>query len=251
MSMKALNCWKLAALAGLGAASAATAQISTTGPFTGPYTEGFETQPQSLFTPCVNNRIFNSTADMCTPGASGCHTTTGWSFMCTIFSHSGTWFYGSAGGFTEITFDSPVGKFGAYMGTNCGTDGGTATFFDANGVQIGSVQNITTAGCTWTWNGWQSSTPIKKVQIRSAAFGGAFLDMDDMEYDRGGGPPPCYANCDGSTTPPVLNVNDFTCFLNRYAANDSYANCDGSTVPPVLNVNDFTCFLNRYAQGCP
>ena len=63
-------------------------------------------------------------------------------------------------------------------------------------------------------------------------------------------PASCYANCDGSTTAPILNVNDFTCFLNRYAAADSYANCDGSTTAPVLNVNDFTCFLNRYAAGC-
>ena len=62
---------------------------------------------------------------------------------------------------------------------------------------------------------------------------------------------PCYANCDGSTTAPVLNVNDFTCFLNRFAAGDTYANCDGSTTAPVLNVNDFTCFLNAFAQGCP
>jgi murein tripeptide amidase MpaA len=61
----------------------------------------------------------------------------------------------------------------------------------------------------------------------------------------------CYPNCDGSTTPPVLNVNDFACFLNAYAAGDTYANCDGSTTPPVLNVNDFACFLNAYAAGCP
>ncbi len=61
----------------------------------------------------------------------------------------------------------------------------------------------------------------------------------------------CYANCDGSTAPPVLNVNDFSCFLNRYAAGDAYANCDGSTASPVLNVNDFSCFLNSYAAGCP
>ena len=61
----------------------------------------------------------------------------------------------------------------------------------------------------------------------------------------------CYANCDSSTVSPVLNVNDFQCFLNRYAAGDSYANCDGSTTPPVLNVNDFACFLNSYAAGCP
>jgi hypothetical protein len=61
----------------------------------------------------------------------------------------------------------------------------------------------------------------------------------------------CYANCDRSTATPVLNVADFTCFLQRYAAGDSYANCDGSTLPPVLNVGDFTCFLQQYAAGCP
>jgi len=67
-----------------------------------------------------------------------------------------------------------------------------------------------------------------------------------------GCPAPCgYANCDGSTVPPVLNVSDFLCFLTKYSAGDSYANCDGSTAPPVLNVSDFTCFLNKYSAGCP
>lgn len=61
----------------------------------------------------------------------------------------------------------------------------------------------------------------------------------------------CYANCDCSTSFPILNVNDFTCFLNKYAAGDPYANCDGSTLAPVLNVNDFSCFLNKFAAGCP
>jgi len=65
-----------------------------------------------------------------------------------------------------------------------------------------------------------------------------------------GGAAPCYANCDGSTTSPILNVLDFSCFLNRFAAGDSYANCDGSTTPPVLNVLDFSCFLNQFAAGC-
>jgi hypothetical protein len=71
---------------------------------------------------------------------------------------------------------------------------------------------------------------------------------------------PCYANCDGSTTAPVLNVDDFTCFVNEFAAAQSlpiaqqiasYANCDASTIAPVLNVDDFTCFINAFAQGCP
>jgi hypothetical protein len=30
-----------------------------------------------------------------------------------------------------------------------------------------------------------------------------------------------------------------------------YANCDGSTAEPALNVLDFNCFLNRFAAGCP
>ncbi|MFN0134141.1 MAG: hypothetical protein ACKVW3_16625 [Phycisphaerales bacterium] len=70
----------------------------------------------------------------------------------------------------------------------------------------------------------------------------------------------CYANCDGSWAPPSLNVNDFICFMNRFAAalalppaaqQADFANCDGSTVLPVLNVNDYVCFNNRFANGCP
>ena len=30
-----------------------------------------------------------------------------------------------------------------------------------------------------------------------------------------------------------------------------YPNCDGSTQSPILNVSDFVCFLNKYAAGCP
>ena len=30
--------------------------------------------------------------------------------------------------------------------------------------------------------------------------------------------PPCYANCDGSTSVPILNVNDFICFLNTWVS---------------------------------
>jgi hypothetical protein len=34
----------------------------------------------------------------------------------------------------------------------------------------------------------------------------------------GAGGPACYANCDQSVTPPVLNVQDFSCFLAKFAA---------------------------------
>jgi hypothetical protein len=64
-------------------------------------------------------------------------------------------------------------------------------------------------------------------------------------------PAACYANCDHSTTAPILNVADFSCFLQHYAAGDCYANCDDSTQTPTLNVADFSCFLTKYAAGCP
>ena len=61
----------------------------------------------------------------------------------------------------------------------------------------------------------------------------------------------CYPNCDSSTASPLLNANDFQCFLNQLASGSAYANCDGSTGNPALNANDFQCFLNRFATGCP
>jgi hypothetical protein len=65
------------------------------------------------------------------------------------------------------------------------------------------------------------------------------------------GATPCYANCDGSTVAPILNANDFQCFLGKFAAGDAAANCDQSSAPPVLNANDFQCFLTKFATGCP
>jgi hypothetical protein len=70
----------------------------------------------------------------------------------------------------------------------------------------------------------------------------------------------CYPNCDNSTIVPTLNVEDFACFINEFAAAmmltheeqvHHYANCDRSTVAPALNVEDFACFINTFAAGCP
>jgi hypothetical protein len=58
----------------------------------------------------------------------------------------------------------------------------------------------------------------------------------------------CYPNCDNSTTPPRLNIGDFTCFLRKFADNDPYAdgNMDGQ-----LDIADFAHFLQKFTQGCP
>lgn len=63
--------------------------------------------------------------------------------------------------------------------------------------------------------------------------------------------PACYANCDGSTLSPVLNISDYVCFLGRFRSGDLRANCDGSTTAPVLGAADFVCFLQTFRAGCP
>ncbi len=89
--------------------------------------------------------------------------------------------------------------------------------------------------------GWNASTGTGLGSYAIAMTGSCFL---------GGGPAPCYANCDGSTSNPLLTANDFQCFLNFYAAANTIANCDASTGNPLLTANDFQCFLNKYAVGC-
>jgi hypothetical protein len=91
-------------------------------------------------------------------------------------------------------------------------------------------------------------------------YGPTLLISTTSQYAGGGyspffaqwiGCPNCYPNCDGSTTPPRLNVEDFACFINRFARQDPAANCTGATTPPVFTVDDFTCFIDKFAAGCP
>ncbi len=99
---------------------------------------------------------------------------------------------------------------------------------------------------------------IGNVQVYLPAlidFHGTEVQMDDFGAlvsvtANANGATACYANCDGSTAPPVLNTLDFSCFLTKYAAGDPYANCDQSTAPPVINTLDFQCYINQFAAGC-
>jgi hypothetical protein len=63
---------------------------------------------------------------------------------------------------------------------------------------------------------------------------------------------PCYADCDRAGGRGMLDVFDFLCFQNRYAAGEPYAcDCDTGTGPGVCDVLDFLCFGNAYGAGCP
>ncbi|MFN0134075.1 MAG: reprolysin-like metallopeptidase [Phycisphaerales bacterium] len=133
----------------------------------------------------------------------------------------------------SATYDS---KIAIYAGSGCPTVNSTAIACDDDFCGP-------SAGSQVTWN--VTNGNIYKIRV-----GGFNTATGTGNLVLSCGTAACYANCDGSTIAPILNINDFTCFTNRFAAGDTYANCDGSTIAPVLNVNDFTCFLNRFAVGC-
>jgi hypothetical protein len=62
----------------------------------------------------------------------------------------------------------------------------------------------------------------------------------------------CYADCDQTTGNGVLDIFDFLCFGNAFAAGDPYAcDCDVSTGLGVCDIFDFLCFGNFFSAGCP
>ncbi|MFN0131477.1 MAG: hypothetical protein ACKVW3_02935 [Phycisphaerales bacterium] len=144
-------------------------------------------------------------------------------------------------------------------------------FDDGTGSSLFAGGNFASAGTVTSpfvirWNRTQflavgpgTTGPVSSLATLASPspaliVGGAFRQAGDVSSGnlaRYQGCLPCYANCDESTIAPILNINDFICFLIRFAQDDPWANCDGSTLPPVLNINDFACFLGKYAVGCP
>ncbi len=125
---------------------------------------------------------------------------------------------------------------GVYFSINSGTTNLRGFNSSASGGDRGDWDSATPDAC----NAFMTPGTLHTLSETD------FRVMDVIGYRRN----LCYPNCDHSTTPPILNVLDFSCFLNQFAAGDPNANCDNSTTPPVLNVLDFTCFLNRFAAGC-
>jgi outer membrane protein assembly factor BamB len=112
-------------------------------------------------------------------------------------------------------------------------------FLDLSGYTAGSLIGVRANG------------GIYSISLSTAAQSLLFQgNYTAVEYVSSGAPF-CYANCDESTTLPVLSANDFLCFLNKFVAGDSYANCDGSIPPWSLTAGDFQCFLYKFAGGCP
>jgi probable HAF family extracellular repeat protein len=146
-------------------------------------------------------------------------------------------------GYQRAVKPSGINRSGVVVGTIYTTLASTRAFVHDPAHGIRDLNSITTPpdGFTLMW--------ATKVNDQGWIVG----------YGQGGGgmyksfvlrplAAPCYANCDASTSSPVLNVNDFVCFQSRFAAGEPYADCDQNG---TLNVNDFVCFQGRFAGGCP
>lgn len=129
-------------------------------------------------------------------------------------------------------------------------------------VLVGGIAGLSYLADAWecdgTWRplpGGPSARADTAMIYRTAdstlyLFGGESPDLRADTWAMTCSAAPCYPNCDGSTATPLLNVNDFICFQQQFAAGESYANCDQSTSPPVLNVNDLVCFQSAFVTGC-
>ena len=114
-------------------------------------------------------------------------------------------------------------------------------FDDGTGAALYAGGDFTASGTAglnrvakWDGAAWLPLGLGTNGTVRALA---AFYDLDgpalyvggDFTYAGGlpsariarwGCPPPlpCYANCDNSTTQPILNVDDLVCFINEFAA---------------------------------
>jgi probable HAF family extracellular repeat protein len=168
--------------------------------------------------------------------------------------------WSSAGGMEDLGVLPSAQDSGAYGvsgdgSVEVGTSSGAAFLWDATRGMMDLNAYLPTLGIDLT--GW-ALTFAYAVTADARTIVGEGTHNGHTEAWIATLGPACYANCDRSIAAPILNVNDFQCFLNAFAVGQSlppdqqvtsYANCDRSISPPVLNVNDFQCFLNAFAAG--
>jgi hypothetical protein len=214
--------------------------LNTTGRPTGYFIRGMSVSPDNVLYVALS-QIDTTTIDRLASidMTTGAYTVIGptgrTDIQALAFSPSGTLYaIGINNGGTLLQLDPTTGAATVIGGGNYGGDDQALTF----------LPDGTAYACRV---GLRTVDPATGQTTLVGTVGG--FDMRGLAF-LAQSTPTCYPNCDLSTAPPILNANDFQCFLNQFAAGDSAANSDGSTAPPVLNANDFQCFLNAFAAGC-
>lgn len=173
--------------------STTKAAIETIGPFNGQLSEGFETQEGPYLTElsvfCELGTVRNL------DDSPNLHITGYWAAIGVVSSRSGICFMGSTGDGVEWIFDIPAGRFGGYFTTlsiTSNSEGAVANFYDvADNLLV--QKEVNAPYSEWTWNGWVSDVPIKRVEVIGLGLpdwlgAGGFVMHDDMEYTPFGEP---------------------------------------------------------------
>jgi RNA polymerase sigma factor (sigma-70 family) len=87
-------------------------------------------------------------------------------------------------GISEWVFNPPLIKFGGYFANESRFDDATVDFYDMNEALIGTVTASVPKNLRgWTWNGWRSSVPIRRLVItgKDTGFLHGFIWFDDMQ----------------------------------------------------------------------
>ena len=92
---------------------------------------------------------------------------------------------------------------------------------------------------------WTTSTFAANANGNSIRWG----TMYNFRFDANVAPA-ASGNASMSTWKVVNSYNVAAQIPGAGSPTACYANCDASTLVPFLNVNDFICFLNRFAAGC-
>lgn len=157
----------------------AGAAITPIDPFTGDYSEGFESFSSNFVS---HYDIFGGHGTVDTSGGS-LHTTAAWSYSPRRADpYEGERLMGALDDVVTWAFDVPAEKFGGYFMSISGSSGAAAYFYDIDSLLLGSSSIQAPSGVnTWAWDGWSFDTPVKYLEIHSSDVNG-FIMHDDMQY---------------------------------------------------------------------
>jgi hypothetical protein len=131
-------------------------------------------------------------------------------------------------------------------------------FLDAQGLPIALMGATKNSSLDHEFIGFiaPSGTEIRwvrfKSRLRRMGTGGEGFGVDSMLAIYADSGRSCYADCDSGSGPEVLDIFDFLCYQNRFAAQDPWAcDCDDSSGPGVCDILDFLCYQNAFSAGCP
>ena len=86
-------------------------------------------------------------------------------------------------GVAQWVFNQPITRFGGWFENNSGADDAVISFFDVNNVLIQALPANIPFAEDWTWNGWQSDTPISRIVVFGNGTVNGFLWYENMQID--------------------------------------------------------------------